>query len=174
METVKTLYLLRHAKSSWADLELADHDRPLSPRGHKAAQAMATVLTRARPLPMVILCSSALRALQTLEPILAALDPPAELRVEQRLYGADVPDLLGLLRELPEDRSAALVVGHNPGLQDLAVELADEGGAEDLRRLREKFPTGALATLGSGGQWAELGAGRAYLAGLVLPRELAG
>ena len=171
---MKTLYLLRHAKSSWADPELADHDRPLSPRGRNAAQAMAAVLARARPLPTVILCSSALRALQTLQPILAALDPPAELRVDERLYGADVPDLLGLLRELPEDRAAALVVGHNPGLQDLAVELAAEGRAEDLRRLREKFPTGALAILGSGGPWSELGAGRAYLEGLIFPRELAG
>ena len=173
MKPIKTLYLLRHAKSSWADLKRADHDRPLSPRGRKAAQAMAAVLARARPRPTIVLCSSALRARQTLQPIVAALDPPAEIKIDDSLYGADASGLLGQLRELPEDCPVALVVGHNPGLQDLAVELADEGQPEDLSRLRESFPTGALAILSAGGRWAQLGPGRAYLEGLILPRALA-
>ena len=170
---MKTLYLLRHAKSSWADAGLADHDRPLSPRGRKAALAMADVLARARPRPTIVLCSSALRAYQTWELIAPALDPASEVRIDGRLYGADASDLLGLLRQLPEDNPAVLVVAHNPGLQDLAVELSGEGRAEGLGRLREKFPTGALASLTAADSWIDLGSDRAYLDGLALPRDLA-
>lgn len=169
---MKTLYLLRHAKSSWDDTGLSDHDRPLSARGRKAARAMASVLAKQRPGPKIVLCSSALRARQTWEPIAAALVRPPEVRLDERLYGADAARLLDLVSEIPEGISAALVVGHNPGLQDLALELSGDGRETDLARLRDKFPTGALATFTVGGRWVELGPGGAYLDGLVLPRGL--
>lgn len=110
---MKTVYLLRHAKSSWADTALADHDRPLSPRGRRAALAMAGVLARTRPRPRIVLCSSAIRAQQTWEPIAMALGPSPVVRIDERLYGAPASDVLGLVRELPEDTRAVLVVAHN-------------------------------------------------------------
>lgn len=133
---------------------------------------MAGVLARTRPRPRIVLCSSALRARQTWEPIATAWDPAPVVRIDERLYGADAGELLGLLRVVSEDIAAVLVVAHNPGLRDLAVELSGEGNVEDLGRLREKFPTGALVTLGTADRWTDLGSGRAYLDGFVVPREL--
>lgn len=165
------LYLLRHAKSSWDDASLADHDRPLAPRGRKAAKKMATHLRDTGVQPALVLCSSARRARDTLKRIRAALPKETEVRIEDRLYGASDQDLLDWLREIHTEVPSVMLVGHNPGLEDLAILLA---APESRTRLEEKFPTGALATLAiPGAAWTALEGGTADLVDFVVPKELA-
>jgi len=163
---VNVLYLLRHAKSSWDDPDLADHERPLAPRGEKAAVRIAEHLRREEIVPELVLCSTALRARQTLAALLPVLPGDVEIRLEDALYGAGAPELLARVREVDEAVGSALVIGHNPTLHELALALTRR---EDVL---ERFPTGALATLKVRLGWAELGEGTAELAGFVVPREL--
>jgi phosphohistidine phosphatase len=170
---MKTLYLLRHAKSSWKEPALSDHDRPLAPRGARAAGQMATHIAQTAISPALVLCSSARRARGTLDAIAHALTDATEVRIEKELYAADATQLLARLRTVPSDTLSVMLIGHNPGLQDLAVELSDEGEEDALRQLSTKFPTAALATLDlAETDWSELGPRQAYLQGLVLPRQL--
>ena len=169
----KVLYLLRHAKSSWLEAGLADRDRPLAPRGRKAARRIAGHLAAAEVPPALVLCSSAVRTRQTLDAILPALEGEPEVRVEDALYGAPAGSLLARLRTVPADVPSVLLIGHNPGIGDLATALAGEGDGAALRRLHEGYPTGALATLAiAEGAWAELADGGAELTDYVVPREL--
>jgi phosphohistidine phosphatase len=171
---LKSLYLLRHAKSSWDDPGLADHDRPLAPRGLKAAQWMGNHMRRAKIAPDLVLCSTATRAVQTLDAISAILKEPLAVSVEDDLYGAGDTGLLVRLQDVPDAVGAVLLVGHNPGLQDLALMLAGDGDPGDLVRLGDKFPTCALATLEVPTPWESLGPGHAYLTSLVFPRGSSG
>jgi len=120
--------------------------------------------------PALVLCSSALRATQTLEPLLPEIADGTSVRIEPGLYGASREQLLERLRRTPDSVPSILVIGHNPGLEDLAVALA--GSGDGLARLEEKFPTGALATLAFPGSWGELQSGAAELVGYVVPRDL--
>ena len=165
-----TLHLLRHAKSSWADEGLPDHDRPLAPRGVKNAKRMAEHLRTVEMAPDLVLCSTALRTRQTLELVAPALaDAPIELADD--LYGASLEALLERLRRLPDSVGTVLVIAHNPGLEDLALHLAAPGPIRD--ELAVKFPTGALASLEIGqGSWADLRPGGAKLVSFTAPRSL--
>jgi phosphohistidine phosphatase len=167
-----TIHLMRHAKSSWDDPTLADHDRPLAKRGRKAARRMAAYLERRGVHPQLILCSSAVRARQTCDALDAAGDGSSEVLIEDGLYGAGAGELLSRLQQLSESVGEVLVIGHNPGLQDLALLLTGRGDAAARARLRDRFPTGAVATLTASAPWASLAAGSARLSALVTPREL--
>jgi phosphohistidine phosphatase len=149
------LHVLRHAKSSWDDPGLADVDRPLAPRGRRAARRIGEHLRESGIRPALVLCSPAARARQTVE--LLALDD-AEIVVEDGLYGAGAPELAARLRRLAGAVPHVLLVGHNPALQALVLELARPG--ELRERVAAKLPTGALAE------------GGATLTALALPREL--
>jgi phosphohistidine phosphatase len=169
---VKTLYVLRHAKSSWADAGSADRERPLAPRGTRAAVHVAAHLQRAGISPALVLCSSARRACETLEAVKPALGDQAVVEVEDDLYGASAAALLARLRKVGSDVSSVMLIGHNPGLEDLTIRLSGDGDAAAISQLQTKFPTAALATLDLGPiGWDQLGAGRAYLASVVLARE---
>ena len=163
------LYLLRHAKSSWDDPGSNDRDRPLSPRGRRAAERIAEHLRAEGVRLDLVLCSPAVRARQTLARVRRALGDP-KVSFDQTLYAADADRLLARLRAVPAGVEALMVVGHNPGLQDLALELATKGS--EVRKLREKLPTGGLATFSFEGAWHELGPRRAKLVRFVVPREL--
>jgi phosphohistidine phosphatase len=167
---VKRLYLLRHAKSSWDDPELSDHDRPLAKRGRRASKLIAEHLGRERTKPALILCSSARRTQETLDRIAPAVGAEPEVRIERELYGADSADLLDRLRGLPEDVGSVMLIGHNPAIQDLALALAGRGPA--VGTMREKFPTAALATLEFDGAWRELDSGAGSVVAFVKPRDL--
>jgi phosphohistidine phosphatase len=164
----RRLYLLRHAKSSWKESGIADHDRQLSGRGRKAAKAMGQWLRDQRVKPELVLCSSATRARQTFE----RLEPlgAREVHIERELYGADAPTLLARLRDVPAPVASVMLIGHNPGLEDLALVLAQDGAERD--ELEVKFPTGALATLRFDRLWGSLEKDTAELVELVKPREL--
>lgn len=169
---MKVLYLLRHAKSSWDDPVLADHERPLSPRGRRAAARIAEHLNSEGIRPALILCSSSRRTRQTLELVAAAL-PDVPTQVEADLYGAGEGSLLRRLQQLPDTAGSVLLVGHNPGLQELALALAGGGDPETLARLRAKVPTGALATLAAPvTRWRDLRPRGAELVAFVVPRGL--
>jgi phosphohistidine phosphatase len=168
---VRGIYLLRHAKSSWEDPGLADHERPLSKRGRTAAKAMADHIRSRKISPELVLCSSAVRARQTLEAVAAALGNP-KIEIERDLYSASAGELLGRIRALPQSVRSVLLVGHNPAIQELALTLS--GASPGYRRVEEKFPTGALATFEvSAERWSDLSAGDAALRSFVAPKDLA-
>ena len=168
---MRTLLLLRHAKSSWADDGEPDRDRPLAPRGRRGALRVGALLEERAVDVDVVLCSPAARTTETLALIRPALPDGVEVLVEEELYGASARQLLARLHLLPERVSSALVVGHNPGLQDLVALLARE--SELRERARAHFPTGALATLAMRrGDWASLRPAGAELVAWVTPREL--
>jgi len=168
---MRCVLLLRHAKSSWKDCGLADHDRPLAPRGRRATKLLREHLRRESVAPAVILCSSARRTRETLKRIGPALAKEVPVRIERELYAAPAPRLLERLRALDDEVDSVLVIGHNPGLQQLALSLS--GGGEQLDAMRRKYPTGALATLEFGGSWSELEPGSAELTDFVTPKRLA-
>jgi phosphohistidine phosphatase len=169
---VKTLYLLRHAKSSWNNSQLSDHDRPLAKRGHEATVVLRSHMVSAKVSPAIILCSTARRAQETLEGVKGAFEDDVAVWSDPGLYGADDDELLAVLREVPATVPSAMIVGHNPGLQDLALTLARDGDPTALARLHGKFPTGALATLTIPDTWATLARDGARLEALVVPRQL--
>ncbi len=162
---------MRHAKSSWDDPDLADHDRPLAARGRRASKLIAEHLRSHTITPTLVLCSSAARTRQTLERIEPVLGAPQTL-IEDRLYGATAEDLLVRLREVPGGTESVLLIGHQPALQGLALDLAGDGA--EVARMRAKFPTAALATLLFVGDWSELRPGCAEAVEYVKPKELAG
>ena len=167
---MKRLYLLRHAKSSWDDPTLADHDRPLAPRGRRAAKVIAKHLGRKGISPELVLCSPSRRTRQTLKRLAPRLGKNADIRIEPELYAASAPVLLEVLHEVPDEIESVMLIGHNPGVQDLALSLA--GAGSEIPRLRNRFPTAALATLELNGSWRELAPGSAELVSFVKPKEL--
>ena len=138
------LWLLRHAKSSWEDDRLPDMDRPLAPRGVRAADAMARYIVATSIRPQLVLCSPALRARQTLEHVRGSLSEP-EVLIEPELYTFDAQRLLDRVCLVPDAVSSLMVVGHNPAIHELATMLARTG--DQLPDLVAKYPTGALAEL---------------------------
>jgi phosphohistidine phosphatase len=165
------LWLLRHAKSSWDDPDMEDVDRPLAPRGARAADRMRDYLDAERIRPELVLCSSALRTRETLARILPGLGPELTVRIEPSLYSFEADQLRDRLREVPADVGSVMLIGHNPAMQELASVLASEG--ERLEELRAGFPTAALAELDVPvGSWDQLTPGSGRLERFVVPREL--
>jgi phosphohistidine phosphatase len=170
LRDVRRLHLLRHAKSSWDDPTLDDHDRPLTPRGRKAAKRIARWMREHDVRPQLVVSSSALRAQETLAGVRRGLGEPG-VSIEDALYAASAEALLERVRVLPDEVDEAMLVGHNPGLADLLLLLAAPGELRD--RAKAKVPTGALATLEAEiGSWSRLGPGEARLVSFVVPREL--
>ena len=177
MNSRKTLYLVRHAKSDWEDPALADRDRPLAARGRKAASTLAGHIERSGISPALVLCSPARRTMDTLRLIGGSFRDPVEILVENELYGAPMGELLRRLRKVPAPTPSVMLIGHNPAVHELALSLLSSGpsGARnvgDLKQLKVKFPTGAMATLAVPGPWKDLGDEPADLLEFVLPREL--
>jgi phosphohistidine phosphatase len=163
----KRLILVRHAKSSWSDPDLADHDRPLNARGRDAASAVGRYLRSLGLRLDLVLCSSATRAVQTLERLDLERTP---LVVEDELYGAGAATLLARVRGVSNDVGSLMVIAHNPGMEDLARLLA--GGNDDLAAAG-KFPTGAVADLEFAVEgWPEVAPGGGRLRTFVVPRAL--
>lgn len=165
------LLLLRHAKAVPQEGDMADRDRPLAAKGTRQMRRIAAWAEARRVRPALVLCSSAARTRQTLALIAEPLKRPETL-YEDGLYLADARTLLGRLRQLPEGCASVMVVGHNPGLHELAVLLLQEGTGPLARRLEDAMPTAALAAFESDGPWAALGPGAARLVAFVTPKEI--
>lgn len=168
-----TLSILRHAKSSWADPTLDDHDRPLAKRGVKTIPAVAKFMRQAKLRPTLAICSDALRTRATLTLLLAELGPPTPRVVyDEMLYLASPPTIRTVLAEAG-DEPHVLLVGHNPGLHALALELVGEGDRKTLAALAQEFPTAALAVLSFEAEsWKELKSATGHLEHFTTPRRL--
>ncbi len=166
------LHLVRHAKSSWSEPGLADRERPLNGRGRRACRQMAAYLPRAEVRPHAIITSPATRARQTLDGLAPGLPHDAERWTENRLYGAAGDEILDLIRELPEGIGEVMLIGHNPGLGELATRLAGEAGPP-AARIRSKFPTAALASFAVASRWVRTDPTVVALERFMRPKDLA-
>jgi len=166
------ILLLRHAKSSWDHPRLRDHDRPLAARGERSAPAMGAYFAGTDLRIDRIVSSTAARALSTARLIQQSFDERVPLASRRDLYHADPRDLLAIaLEEAGSDNDARiLLVGHNPGMHELALYLCGQGEADEVARLQAKFPTGALAEFDLPAEDARAGAGR--LIRFVRPKDL--
>jgi phosphohistidine phosphatase len=163
------LYVLRHAKSSWREDDLPDHERPLARRGRKDAGKVAEYLRKQRIAPALVLCSSSLRTRQTLEAVAGALGS-VETRVEGDLYAASAGQMLERLRQLPDETGSVMLIAHNPGCQELAVRLARPDKLRE--RVESKFPTSGLATLEvTSPTWRSLADGDGRLTAFFAPGD---
>lgn len=172
-DALKTLYLLRHAKSSWEHDGMSDYDRPLAPRGLKAAPRMGQFMAREELIPHRTLCSGALRAIETWELVAPTLGRTVPTEFRPEVYHSSPSSLMELIHGLPETDESALLVGHNPTFQELSLSLAGSGDEGALRSIRAKFPTGALAVLDFPFRhWPEVAPGAGYLRMFVRPRSL--
>lgn len=169
----RRLYLLRHAKSSWDDPEQRDFDRPLAKRGRQAASAVGRAMKRRGLQPDLVLCSTAARAAETWRRVAAELPAEPPVRWLRSLYLAAPSRQLERLRAVEDSVETLLLVGHNPGIENLAVQLAGHGSDERaLERLSAKYPTAALAGFELEGPWSELAPGGARLVEFTTPKDL--
>jgi phosphohistidine phosphatase len=166
----RRLFVLRHAKSSWDDPGLDDHERPLAPRGRRAVAAIAAHLVAAGIEPELVLCSSARRTRETLEGVAAG----GEHMIEPELYAASTEEVMDRLRQVPDEVSSVMLVGHNPAAQMLVLRLTNHDGTgrtdPEREEVKRKFPTGALATLSFECSWSELAPGCAELEEFTFPK----
>ena len=163
---MKTLLLLRHAKSSWDEPNLRDFDRPLAKRGKRDAPRMGEALRERGPLPDFVLCSPAQRARSTMKAFIKAAGIEAEPQFEEGIYEASSAELISIARRLPDSSACALMVGHNPGFEDLLSRLTGSS---------ERMTTAALACIGFDiERWEDIEDGQGKLAWLLTPKQLGG
>jgi phosphohistidine phosphatase len=178
----RRLLLLRHAKSAWPD-EVADQDRPLARRGRRDAPVAGRWLRQAGYVPDHVLCSTARRARETWQLAEQELVVRPPVVYEPGVYIASARSLLHIVRRQPPSARTVVVVGHDPSLPELALELAAGSDHPDRRaaarppgaplgRMQAKFPTAAIAVLELTASWAELWPGQAHLANFVTPRDM--
>jgi phosphohistidine phosphatase len=165
----RTLVLVRHGKSSW-DYDVNDHERPLSGRGRRDAEALGRLLSQRSLRPDLVLCSTATRTKQTWDCAKSGGADAGEIEYLREIYHAWVPELLTMIREVPDEIHTLLVLGHAPGIPDLVEHLCVRTDSPDWTQMDSKFPTSALAVVNVPGPWAELGKDRAELASFVVPR----
>jgi phosphohistidine phosphatase len=162
---MKTLLVLRHAKSSWNDPALDDHERPLSTRGRRDGPRMGALVREYGLIPDVVISSDAVRARLTAEAVAEAARYAGEILLDRRLYMASPADIRSLLRTVPDKAETVMIVGHNPGLEELAALLTGE---------RQDLPTAALVQIVLPiDQWRDLKLStRGTLVGHWRPKEL--
>ena len=163
---MKTLLLLRHAKSSWDDSNLRDFDRPLAARGKRDAPRVGEALRDRGPAPDLIVSSPAARARETIEAVIKSANLTHAPKFDESIYGASSSELMKIIRGLPGESSCALLVGHNPGFEDTVNRLT---GAH------ERMPTAALACIEfQVERWEDVEDGQGKLAWLLTPKQLGG
>ena len=160
---MRTLYLLRHAKSSWKDSSLADFERPLKRRGKEAAEALGRFLASKKVDLAILISSPSIRTRQTVEIVQKHAKLGVEPQFDQRIYEASLSTLVQIVSEIPDDKKTAMLVGHNPGLEELLALLV---------RDNRHMPTCALARIGLDSGWNEVGRGSGKLEWYVTPKDL--
>ena len=160
----RTLYLLRHAKSSWKDASLRDFDRPLKSRGRDAAKQIGKRLEPETPHPLLLICSPAVRTRETAEIVLKHANLKVDVVFDLRIYEASLRDLLQVVADIPDDKQAAMMIGHNPGFEELVAFLSGE---------HRHMATCALAKITlEVGSWKDVKAGEGRLEWFITPKEL--
>jgi len=174
-DAMRQLLLLRHAKSAWDDPTTPDHDRPLDARGRRDARAIGEAMRRLGLSPDIVLVSSARRTRETL----AAIEPiegSPLIDEHEELYLAPAERMLAMLHAVPETARSVLLIGHNPGLHNLALALIGPaglaGGGREAEALGEKYPTGALAEFAIATPWWGVEEGGGRLVRFLRPRDL--
>jgi phosphohistidine phosphatase len=169
-----TLSLFRHAKSNWDDPGLKDFDRPLARRGETAAPRMGEFMAAQGIEPELILCSPAVRTRQTLDLVLPYLKSSPTVVYEDGFYLAAASQLLAHVRKVEAKVRHVMVIGHDPGMHGLAVELAGSGAPKQMQALAAKFPTAGLAVLDFDVEgWPDIGPGLGRLRLFITPKRLA-
>lgn len=170
---MRTLLLLRHAKSSWDQPALADVDRPLAARGQRAVPLVATYLKEHGWTPDLVLCSHAERVRQTWQLMTPILGEAIACKTLKTLYLGAPSRLLEAVRRADDGRQTLMMIGHNPGLGRLAVDLSGSGPGKVLARMGDKFPTAGLAVIGFEVEhWADVAPGVGRLEAFVRPKDL--
>ena len=165
-----TLLLLRHAKSALGHAGLADFDRPLVKRGQQEAAEMAELMTLKQYRPAKIVCSTSQRTRETLAALVPTLAGNANIVLDQRVYGAEAARLFDVIRETGDTATPLMVIGHNPGLEELAALLIDDKDSEAHSRLGVKFPPAGLAVIRfERERWSEVDAGTGTLVAFHTP-----
>lgn len=161
----RTLYLLRHAKSSWKDASLRDFERPLKGRGRDAAKQIGKRLANEKLKAPLVVCSPAERTRETLDIVRKHAGLNGEERFEERIYEASLSDLLQVVSEISDDNAFALMIGHNPGFEELLAFLTGES---------RRVPTCALAKVRLDVEsWKDVRPGAGKLELFITPKELA-
>lgn len=161
---MRILYLLRHAKSSWNDAKLRDFDRPLKKRGREAAEQVGKRLAAEKLSNPVIFCSPAVRTRQTAEIVLKSAKLMVEPRFDERIYEASLRELIQVVSEISDDKEVAIMIGHNPGFEELLSFLSGK---------HRTMPTCALAKIKFGDvSWKDVRAGEGGLEWFIAPKEL--
>lgn len=172
-DRMKTLILMRHAKSAWDSPNLADIDRPVAPRGAAATAKMVPWLKKQKLGPQLILCSTARRARDTLEIIRPALPKTVKTRLMREIYMALPRELLTCLAKAPDTLDEVMMVGHNPGMHDFASWLIGSGEKVAVADLRKKFPTAAVAVITfDTAKWSSVDRDSGTLTAFVTPKSL--
>jgi phosphohistidine phosphatase len=167
------LTVLRHAKSSWDQHGIDDFDRSLNERGRKAAKLVGRELKRRQFRFDQVIASPAVRVRETLDELAKGYDQKLDVRFDERMYGASVETLLDLVRRISGEVHAPLLVGHNPGLQELLLKLAREDDSGLRSKLAAKYPTAAVAVVTlAAPRWEEVSPDSGEIRELILPREL--
>jgi phosphohistidine phosphatase len=170
MKNQKTLYILRHAKAETGAAGQEDHTRALIKRGGEAAEHMGKYMAGQGIAPDLVLCSTATRARQTWAQAEKAYKKTPQVEYIDKLYLASANEIINLLAAVPESVHSLLVVGHNPGLHQLALKFGRTGDEDLLDTLALKFPTCALATIALANPWREIGKARGVLKNFVTPK----
>jgi len=168
-----TLSLLRHAKSSWKNPTLPDRERPLAARGIADAPMMGRAMTERGIDPDLVLCSSARRTVDTLALVLPELKVEPKVVYEDALYHASPAEMLQMLRDIQPGASRVMLVGHNPEIQRLALDLIGSGAKHIRDRLQEKYPTAGLVVINfTAGLWSSIDVNSGSLNLFLAPRDL--
>ncbi|HEV8431436.1 MAG TPA: histidine phosphatase family protein [Pyrinomonadaceae bacterium] len=161
---MRILYLLRHAKSSWNDPSLRDFDRPLKKRGREAAERVGKRMAAEKLNNLAVICSPAVRTRETAEIVLEHANLQVEPHFDERIYEASLRELVEVVSEIPSDAEVAIMIGHNPGFEELLAFLSGE---------HRRMPTCALAKIKFGDvSWKDVRAGEGRLEWFIAPKEL--
>lgn len=172
-KAMKTLFLLRHAKSEWSNKSVPDHDRALAPRGARAAAAMGQYLTHEGIEPHLAICSTAVRARQTWDVVSANWPLAPTVDYEKGLYLAGASGLLKRLKSFDADLGSIMIIGHNPDIEKLILGLARKGRGDALSRAADKVPTCAFAEIHLPvDNWEDIEPGQAVLERFTAPKDL--
>jgi phosphohistidine phosphatase len=171
---MKRLTLLRHAKSDWDDPVARDFDRPLNRRGEKAALLMGQFAAKRKMQFDLLIASPAVRVVQTLETFFEGYGETLDARWDRRIYLASSPTLFDVVRDLPDSADSVLMAGHNPGLEELILDLVPDDGISPLREdVEVKFPTASIAVMDLAiDRWSKAADNVATLASFTRPRDL--
>lgn len=171
MPSKKTLIILRHGQAKNAGISEHDHNRALTARGREEAAGMGELLASRGYEPDFVLCSTATRTRETLAQVQNSFPFPLFVTYNQKIYDASEADLLNQISAMADDISTLLIVGHNPGLYQLALELAKEGDKQIHNNLQMQFPTCALAVISFEGEWKNIAGSRSKLVLFATPER---